>query len=283
MSYQAPLLLFASHSILFTAHSIQKNGNAFTGAITDPLTITFVLFLISWFRASNAQPVPISKFPKHNDPIVQQYMSRKKNYHMRYCKMCDVYKPDRTHHCHILKTCVLVMDHYDPYLLNCVGHHNIKTFLLFRFYSIVHALGTCTSSVQALINVQSYFSFNTVTVVSAIVFSFAVCSFHVYVFWVGNSCVFRGYTIIEWYERGPGRGRGACKRRSDLWKDGSLYDRGALGNIQYFLGKWPWLWLLPIGNSANGNGILPEPNAKGKILLLQAKQVAIEKLKSKKE
>ena len=129
------------------------------------------------------------------------------------------------------------------------------------------------SSVQALINVQSYFSFNTVAVVSAIVFSFAVCSYHVYVFWVGNSCVFRGYTLIEWYE----------KRRSDLWKDGSLYDRGALGNIQYFLGKWPWLWLLPIGNSANGNGVLPEPNAKGKTLLLQAKQVAIEKLKSKKE
>ena len=44
----------------------------------------------------------------------------------RYCKMCNVWKPDRTHHCSICNRCILNMDHHCPWINNCVGFYNRK-------------------------------------------------------------------------------------------------------------------------------------------------------------
>lgn len=52
----------------------------------------------------------------------------------RYCKKCQVSKPDRTHHCSTCKRCVLKMDHHCPWLATCLGLHNYKAFLLFLVY-----------------------------------------------------------------------------------------------------------------------------------------------------
>merc|ERR1712224_1077565 len=57
----------------------------------------------------------------------------------RYCKMCNVWKPDSTHHCSICNRCILNMDHHCPWINNCVGFYNRKFFmqLLFYVYSCV--------------------------------------------------------------------------------------------------------------------------------------------------
>jgi len=47
----------------------------------------------------------------------------------RYCKMCNVWKPDRTHHCSICNRCILNMDHHCPWINNCVGFYNRKFFI----------------------------------------------------------------------------------------------------------------------------------------------------------
>ena len=52
----------------------------------------------------------------------------------RYCKMCNVWKPDRTHHCSICNRCILNMDHHCPWINNCVGFYNRKFFMLFVIY-----------------------------------------------------------------------------------------------------------------------------------------------------
>ncbi|KAJ9604263.1 palmitoyltransferase for Vac8p [Cladophialophora chaetospira] len=52
----------------------------------------------------------------------------------RFCKKCQVPKPDRTHHCSTCKRCVLKMDHHCPWLSTCLGLHNYKAFLLFLIY-----------------------------------------------------------------------------------------------------------------------------------------------------
>eukprot|EP00916_Digyalum_oweni_P015254 GHVL01024932.1.p1 GENE.GHVL01024932.1~~GHVL01024932.1.p1 ORF type:complete len:301 (+),score=4.39 GHVL01024932.1:103-1005(+) len=53
----------------------------------------------------------------------------------RYCKMCNVWKPDRTHHCSICNRCVLNMDHHCPWINNCVGFYNRKFFMQLLFYT----------------------------------------------------------------------------------------------------------------------------------------------------
>merc|ERR550537_225879 len=52
----------------------------------------------------------------------------------RYCKMCNVWKPDRSHHCSICNRCILNMDHHCPWINNCVGFYNRKFFMQLLFY-----------------------------------------------------------------------------------------------------------------------------------------------------
>ena len=46
----------------------------------------------------------------------------------------NVYKPDRAHFCKMLGRCVLKMDHFCPWLNNCIGFYNHKYFYLFIMY-----------------------------------------------------------------------------------------------------------------------------------------------------
>merc|ERR1711934_534229 len=43
-------------------------------------------------------------------------------------------KPDRSHYCHITKRQVLRMDHFCPWVGNCIGFFNYRYFYLFLFY-----------------------------------------------------------------------------------------------------------------------------------------------------
>ena len=57
-----------------------------------------------------------------------------------YCKKCESFKPERTHHCSVCEKCVQKMDHHCPWIVNCVGQRNHKSFFLFMVYSMVSCL-----------------------------------------------------------------------------------------------------------------------------------------------
>ena len=54
-----------------------------------------------------------------------------------FCKQCDSFKPNRTHHCRICNTCAIRMDHHCPWVVNCVGQRSHKSFILFSFYCTI--------------------------------------------------------------------------------------------------------------------------------------------------
>lgn len=56
------------------------------------------------------------------------------------CRHCRVPRPPRTYHCSVCDACVFNMDHHCPYVHNCVGYGNHRSFLLFLIYAVVGCL-----------------------------------------------------------------------------------------------------------------------------------------------
>eukprot|EP01064_Diplonema_japonicum_P014104 TRINITY_DN21630_c0_g1_i1.p1 TRINITY_DN21630_c0_g1~~TRINITY_DN21630_c0_g1_i1.p1 ORF type:complete len:256 (+),score=37.74 TRINITY_DN21630_c0_g1_i1:73-840(+) len=53
----------------------------------------------------------------------------------RWCQMCMLWKPPRSHHCTVCGACVLKYNHHCPWIHNCVGYYNYKYFLLSLTYT----------------------------------------------------------------------------------------------------------------------------------------------------
>ncbi|EFN57662.1 hypothetical protein CHLNCDRAFT_142811 [Chlorella variabilis] len=153
----------------------------------------------------------------------------------RYCRKCKAWKPPRAHHDSMTGRCVLRMDHYCIWVLNCVGLLNYKFFALFLFYACL----ACTASAALLIK-PCMDAFGTssptvggliltfITFVFSVAFSLALMGF---VFMHGRLCA-RNMTTIEAYE----------KRPVNPWP----YDHGTLQNFQEVFGRDRRYWLLPM-------------------------------------
>jgi len=174
----------------------------------------------------------------------------------RYCKMCNVWKPDRTHHCSICNRCILNMDHHCPWINNCVGFYNRKFFiqlLLYVYSSIGIIVLTTTPEIwyrfwilthQYKANIQTGF-----IVTSALVgMMFSMCllllatltnfiKFHM-------KLVLENYTTIENLEREEGAK--------------SKFDIGRRRNWEQVFGANPSLWWMPMHSQASrpiGDGV----------------------------
>lgn len=120
----------------------------------------------------------------------------------RWCRYCQINKPDRTHHCRHCGTCVMQFDHHCMWIGQCVGWANHKYFITFNFWAMCFCayvfmlliVVTAKSNdidgqVVGLIAVSAFFCLITTMMLSA----------HVYLILCGKSTVesFSGRTQSE--------------------------------------------------------------------------------------
>merc|ERR1719161_540223 len=151
----------------------------------------------------------------------------------RYCNKENVYKPDRAHYCSALCRNVLKMDHYCPWLMNCVGHYNHKFFLLFLFYTVFATNMFCFDVGHLLFN-GTYPVGSTFLLMEGefigLVLSSCLTPFFIFHSWM----MCRNMTTIEF-----------CEKMGGDHHFKSPYDLGLYANIKGALGPNPWLWLSP--------------------------------------
>ena len=115
---------------------------------TIAFNIIFALAMTSFLRAVFTDPgyIPDSWSVHPDDlesgertrlmPAVLQTQEKKHDGTVRICRKSKpaMYKPDRAHYCRVMQRCVLKMDHFCPWLNNCIGFYNHKFFVLFVAY-----------------------------------------------------------------------------------------------------------------------------------------------------
>eukprot|EP00918_Siedleckia_nematoides_P084981 GHVU01186815.1.p1 GENE.GHVU01186815.1~~GHVU01186815.1.p1 ORF type:complete len:340 (+),score=27.98 GHVU01186815.1:486-1505(+) len=104
--------------------------------------VAFFMFLCAFIQSTTTDPGSV--------PSNWAFYMGDETKRRRYCKVCDVWKPDRTHHCSACGRCVLNMDHHCPWLNTCVGFHNRKFFLQLLIYSLIVLLLQTSHSVVFL-------------------------------------------------------------------------------------------------------------------------------------
>lgn len=168
----------------------------------------------------------------------------------RFCRICGLYKPDRTHHSRHAGKCVLELDHYCPWVHNCIGFRNKKYFFLLVFYGAVTLICYCVTLGPYLVGrlrPQQNFAILDLLVVFCVIMAsvFALvligfAGFHTHL-------MLNNYTTIEYCEKhnaDDAKRTVYGEKLRNVYKT-SPYDMGAYANLKHFLGPYPPLWLVP--------------------------------------
>jgi len=161
----------------------------------------------------------------------------------RFCRKCQAWKPQRAHHCSVSNRCILKMDHYCIWVVNCVGLLNYKYFLLFLFYTALSSITGCalllpeflaffTSGEEAQEEYGGMVAVVFIAFIIDLAFTVSLGAF-VAMHW---RMVSSNQTTIEMYEKAP----------MHPWP----YDRGTAGNFKEVFGREPLLWFLPFHRDA---------------------------------
>ncbi|KAK0456084.1 palmitoyltransferase PFA4 [Armillaria borealis] len=173
----------------------------------------------------------------------------------RYCRVCEKYKPPRTHHCRQCKRCILRMDHHCPWINNCVGHFNYGYFIRFLFYVDVACSYHLVMMTRRAMESPTVVYWNTITATELvfIILNFVACvpvllavgAFSLFHF----SSLMSNTTTIEGWEKDK---VATMVRRGKIREIKFPYNLGRRRNIESVLGPSPLLWCYPVRTPGNG-------------------------------
>ena len=157
------------------------------------------------------------------------------------CQKSHLYKPERSHFDSITQRLVLNMDHFCPWVCNCVGFYNRKFFVLFLFY-VVLASGyfvvaiICRQGFNISLLILNSRGEPSPAKFMAFVFDCSLCLAVLGFLGVHLKFVYYNQTTIE--------------------SDDTNFDVGWRRNVESVFGANRWLWLLPvIGHGPVGDGV----------------------------
>lgn len=176
--------------------------------------------------------------------------------------MCNLFKPDRCHHCSACEKCILNMDHHCPWVNNCIGFNNRKYFLLLLVYTLTMTYFYWISSAIPMYNnllwLVDYFMnyhwgdhfkfwsvfgtiLNIILYIAVFVLSFLITCFSKFHF----KLLFENKTTIENLE----------KKKKPYHSE---WDLGMKKNFYQVFGRNCLYWPFPVmfeGGRPDGNGI----------------------------
>ncbi|SOV15078.1 palmitoyltransferase, putative [Plasmodium sp. gorilla clade G2] len=214
---------------------------------TKLITFHILLFLLIWSFYKTYKVNPGNIPDNHEwrvEPNIGRIKEREKTGELRYCIHEKKYKPDRSHYCRAIEKNVLKMDHYCPWVANCVGFYNYKFFLLSLFYANICCLYVNINCYTSFPNFYSnpnilfnevFYLFLEIVLASVIlIIIFPFFLFHIYL-------TSKNYTTLEFCVTGQ-------------WEKGNIYDLGIEENFKQVLGDNVLFWIFPLGKP-KGNGL----------------------------
>ncbi|EDR15221.1 uncharacterized protein LACBIDRAFT_145895, partial [Laccaria bicolor S238N-H82] len=219
-----------------------------------PFNVLVLILLWNYWLCVVTDPgrVPDSWKP---DTHMDGYEVKKLTGGPRYCRMCQNYKPPRTHHCRDCNRCVLRMDHHCPWINNCIGHFNHGHFIRFLFYvdlSCSYHIAMVTRRVFSSMN-GHYWDEPSSSELVMIILNYVACVPVLVV--VGGFSLYHFYslmantTTIEGWEKDKAA---TMVRRGQVREIKFPYDLGARRNIESILGSRPLFWCWPSRTPGNG-------------------------------
>jgi len=210
--------------------------------------IFFILILYCYFKTMLTTPGTIPEEGFATDSLIDKsihsdtLIEKKQSGGLRNCKWCMKYKPDRTHHCRVCKSCVLMMDHHCPWVFNCVGFYNHKPFMLLLLYTVILVNWVAFVTATPINTVTESHSGEPIFILIILMIASSTIAVVVSLFFLFHCYLtFKQMTTIEFCEQS----------RSGRLQN---YSEGWYKNMCHTFGPNPMLWFVPI-NNVSGDGM----------------------------